>query len=247
MEEERGGKDEDLPIVYTHTQTTQVSKKLLREHRIIAGFESGAFVDAYKMLRTQVLRQLENHGWNAVAVTSPGEHEGKTVTAINLAISLAMELSYTVLLVDADLRHPSIHQYFGLEQRAGLSDYLTGHVNLKNLLINPGNIERFIFLPGGKPMGNSSEMLSSPRMGQLVEDLKTRYPRRVIIFDLPSVLTASDAIAFTRHADASLVVVEDDKTEADDLARAISLLSTNTHILGTVLNKTNSHVMREDR
>lgn len=245
--EESDNDQETPPIIYTQTRSTSVSKEFLRENRVIAGFESGTFVDAYKMLRSQVLQQLENHNWNALAVTSPGEREGKTVTAINLALSLAMELHYTVLLVDADLRHPSVHNYFGLGQRPGLSEYLQHEVDIQDLLINPGNIDGFVVLPGGKPMSNSSEMLSSPRMNQLVNDLKSRYPRRVIVFDLPPVLSASDAIAFTRYVDASLVVVEDDKTETDDLSRAISLLAATTNILGTVLNKSNSQVVKEER
>src|SRR3990167_7321772 len=100
------------PPIYSQTRTIDVAKDFLREKRVISGLEHDAFTDAYKILRTQVLQRLRESRWNSLAVTSPGENEGKTLTAINLAISLAMEVDCTVLLVDADLRHPRVHQYF---------------------------------------------------------------------------------------------------------------------------------------
>ena len=160
-------------IQYSQTRTIEVPKRILREQRIITGFEPGHFVDAYKILRTQVLQRLTENNWNALAITSPGEHEGKTITAINLAISLAMEINYTVLLVDADLRHPSIHTYFGFRPELGLSDYLTRDVPLPEILIHPEGLGHCVILPGGQPLINSGEMLSSPKMARLVDELKT--------------------------------------------------------------------------
>ncbi len=104
-------------ITYSRTRTVEVAEDFLREKRIISGLEQNSFTDAYKILRTQVLQRLKENDWNSLAITSPGVNEGKTLTAINLAISLAMEVNYTVLLVDADLRHPSVHDYFGLKRR----------------------------------------------------------------------------------------------------------------------------------
>ncbi|MHB8622307.1 MAG: CpsD/CapB family tyrosine-protein kinase [Sulfuricaulis sp.] len=223
-------------IAYTHTRTVEVATDLLREKRIISGVEQGSFTEAYKILRTQVLQRLKENGWNSVAITSPGLNAGKTSTAINLAISLAMEVDYTVLLVDADLRHPSIQDYFGLSTEKGLSEYLTDDEPLDGLLIHPATIPRFIVLPGGKPLINSSEMLNSPKMVRLVEELKTRYPSRIVIFDLPPLLNAADALVFSPYVDAALLVIEEGKTEAEDAKRAVGLLQ-GTHFLGTVLNK----------
>src|SRR3989344_5380540 len=165
------------PVInYTRTRTVAVANDLLQERRIISGQEQNSYMDAYRILRTQVLQRLKENSWNSLAITSPGVSEGKTLTAINLAISLAMEVDYTVLLVDADLRHPSVHNYFGLDTGYGLSEYLTDYKPIDELLVHPANIPRFIILPGGKSLTNSSEMLSSPKMVRLVEDLKTRYP-----------------------------------------------------------------------
>jgi protein-tyrosine kinase len=129
-------------IAYSQTRMQQIQQDLLHERRVIAAQETGATADAYRMLRTQVLQRLNENNWNALAITSPGANEGKTLTAINLAISLAQEVTCTVLLVDADLRHPSVHSYFGLSPGKGLSDYLTGNIPLSDLLINPAGIER---------------------------------------------------------------------------------------------------------
>lgn len=222
-------------IEYTQTRTIKVSHDFLREQRIVSGFEQGIFTDAYKILRTKVLQKMRENGWNALAVTSPGEDEGKTLTAINLAISLAMEVDQTVLLVDADLRHPRVHQYFGLRDGPGLSDYLTAGTPLEEILVHPG-IGRFVILPGGKPLQNSSEMLRSPKMVELVQELKSRYPSRIVLFDLPPVLSAADALAFSPYVDAALLVVEEAKTKTEDIVHAAGLLGS-THLIGTVLNK----------
>lgn len=234
-----GGASE--PLSYTHTRTVDVAKNVLRENRIVTALEQNAFTDAYKILRTQVHQRLREKGWNSLAITSPGINEGKTLTAINLAISLAMEVNYTVLLVDADLRHPSVHTYFGLDPEYGLSDYLTADKPLSELLFHPADIPRFAVLPGGKALVNSSEMLNSPKMVRLVEELKTRYSSRIILFDLPPLLSAADALAFTPYVDAALLVIEDGKTQAEDVKHAVSLLQ-GTNFIGTVLNKSTVNV-----
>jgi len=226
-------------IVYTQTRHAEVSNEFLREKRIISGLDPDSFSDAYRILRTQVLQRLRENKWNVLAVTSPGPNEGKTLTAINLAISLAMEVNYTVLLVDADLRHPNVHTYFGLEPEFGLSDYLLSDKPLQELLVHPG-IQGLVVLPGGKPLANSSEMLSSPKMSRLVEELKTRYPSRIVLFDLPPLLATADAIAFAPYVDAALLVLEEGKTSTQDAQHATELLK-DTHLIGAVLNKSLSY------
>ena len=181
----------------SQTQTITVEDSILRENRIVMGLEPCAFTDAYNLLRTQILQRFKENNWNVLAVTSPGEGEGKTLTAINLAISIAREVDYTVLLVDANLRHPWMLEHFGLEHRKGLSDYLTDDVPISELLVRPSRVEHLVLLPGGRPLTNSAEMLNSPKMAQLVEDMKSRYHSRIIIFDLPPVLSSADALAFS--------------------------------------------------
>ena len=224
------------PVEYTQTTSLTVDEAVLRENRIINGLEHSPFTEAYNLLRTQVLQRFKENNWNVLAVTSPGTGEGKTLTAINLAISIAREVDYTVLLVDANLRHPWMLEHFGLAQRKGLSDYLTADTPLGELLVRPSRVEHLVLLPGGRPLSNSAEMLNSPRMAELVEDMKSRYHSRIIIFDLPPVLTSADALAFSPYVDAALLVVEEGVTQKQDVERTLELL-TSTNVIGTVLNK----------
>jgi protein-tyrosine kinase len=225
-------------IIYTHTRSVPVSKEVLRQRKVITGTDNRVVEDAYKILCTQVLKRMRDDGLNALAVVSPGAGEGKTLTAINLAISLSREVGHTVLLVDADLRHPVVHEYFGLGTVPGLSEHLFDELPLENILLNPG-IADFVLLPGGRPVRNSAELLASPKMHTLVRELKNRYPSRMIVFDLPPVLSVADAMAFAPLVDASIMVVEEGKTDTDDLLRAAELLES-TNLIGTVLNKSRS-------
>jgi capsular exopolysaccharide synthesis family protein len=178
---------------------------------------------------------MRTNGWKTLAVTSPGEGNGKTLTAINLAISLAREVNQTILLVDLDLRRPSLGPYFVDGPTRGLSDYLTEGADLEDLLIHPG-IERLVILPGNHSFTQSSEMLSSPKMVQLVEELKTRYTDRLTLFDMPPLLAGDDVIAFLPYLDAVMLVIEEGKTTSDELTKAYQLLG-EKNIMGTVLNK----------
>jgi Mrp family chromosome partitioning ATPase len=129
-----------------------------------------------------------------------------------------------------------MHEFFGILPQYGLSDYLTDDIELSDILINPKGLDHFVILPAGNPVRSSSELLGSPKMCSLVDELTSRYPRRIIIFDLPPILDTADAIAFVPCVDSALVVVEDDVTKEGDLKTAIDMLSV-TNVIGTVLNK----------
>ena len=230
------GQDVPPPIVYTKTRSLDIPLSTLRQRRVMAAYDKGPFVDAYKILRTQVMHRLRENSWNVLGVTSPGHGEGKTLTAVNLAVSLAMESAQTVLLVDADLRSPSIHEVFGLRDCPGLADYLLDNQPVEDLLVHPG-IGRFVLLPGGRAISNSTEILTSPKMLALVEEFKNRYPSRIVIFDLPPLLHTADVLAFSPYTDALLFVVEEGKTTAEQLQRALTLVKNSRPVLGTVLNK----------
>ncbi|HWF62598.1 MAG TPA: CpsD/CapB family tyrosine-protein kinase [Nitrospira sp.] len=224
------------PITYTRTRSLSIAHAVLHGHRVMAAHSKGPFVDAYKILRTQVTQRLRENGWNVVGVTSPGYGEGKTLTAVNLAVSLAMETTQTVLLVDSDLQDPTVHQVFGLKDCLGLADYLLDDQPVEDLLLHPG-IGRFVLLPGGRAISNSTEILTSPKMLALVEELKHRYPSRVVIFDLPPLLHTADVLAFSPYTDALLLVIEEGKTTGEELQRALALVKNSRPVLGTVLNK----------
>jgi capsular exopolysaccharide synthesis family protein len=220
-----------------------VSLDRLRANRVIAGFEGSAPAEAYRVIATQVLQLVRENDWNVLAVVSPGFGEGKTLTCVNLAITLARGVDQHVLLVDADLRVPKVHACLGLPGEPGLSDHLTSEVPLEEVLVDPG-IERLLVLPGGRPLRSASELLGSHRMRQLLARLKRRVPAPIVIFDLPPVLVSADALAFLPLADAVIMVVEEGKTGSDDAMQAAQLLQS-TNLIGTVLNKSRHSSVEE--
>lgn len=232
-----GGTPADLStgLRYTYTRVVEVPQSVLMENRLIAAIPGHEFKDAYRMLRTRVLQTMRENNWTSVAVTGPATGCGKTLTAINLAISLAMEVTHTVLLVDLDLRKPSVHEYFGYKPEVGLSDYLKGDVAVHEMLFSP-SIERLVVLPGREEVPNSSEMLRSPKMVALVNELKHRYPDRLVVFDLPPILAADDALSFAPYTDCMLMVAEAGGTSRDDLQKSLDVLKS-VPVIGTVLNK----------
>ena len=225
-------------IEYTQSHIVTLSNEHLQKNHVLTPETDKIVVNAYKVLRTRVLQQMQQNRWTALAVTSPKPDEGKTLTAINLSISMALKLDYTVLLVDLDFRNPSIHDRFGFQPKCGLGDYLAGRVRLEEVFVNPG-INRLLLLPVQKKEKHSSEILSSTGMKQLVDELRNRYPSRIIIFDLPPVLVGDDVLAFSSIADATLLVVEEGKTTTNDLNRTMGLLE-KKNLIGTVLNRSSA-------
>lgn len=213
----------------------QLDRVVLRKQRLIAGFEPCPYVDAYKVLRTRIIQKLRDKGWNTLAVTSPNPKAGNTVAAINLALSIASEFNQSALLVDSNLRSPSVHEHLGLNPKYGLADHLLDHVELDKILLQPNGLGDLLILPGHRPMLNSSEMMSSPQMAQLVSRLKTQDPSRFVIFDLPDLHT-SDALAFLPLVDAVLLVIEAGATTDANLSNAAERLH-GVPLVGTLLNK----------
>jgi capsular exopolysaccharide synthesis family protein len=217
------------------TKVVPADDAVLREQRVVVPLTHQQLADTFRILRTQVLQKMTAAACSTLAVTSPGAGEGKTLTAVNLAVSLSAYADRFVLLVDLDLRRPGIHRRFGIEPERGLTDYLANDAPLSDCLVNPG-IDRLVVLPAGAPLSGSSEMLATPKMALLAEELKSRYPDRIVIYDLPPLLLTDDALVFLRLVDGCLLVVEEGATRREDLARAVDLLK-DFHVIGTVLNK----------
>lgn len=226
-------------IVYTETTVFRPDPAVLSANRVLGGDAAASATDAYRMLRTRVLQRMRENNWNSLMVTSAGVEEGKSLTAVNLAISLAREVSHTVLLVDLDLRRPGIHEFFGYQPKAGLVDVLESGATMSEVLVNPG-VERLVILPARRRVENSSELLSSPEMLSVIAEIKSRYPERIVIFDMPPVLATDDALAFSPNADAALLVVAEGQTGQSELSTVYEVLS-DCNIIGTVLNKSQGY------
>ena len=192
------------------------------------------------MLRTQVLHTMRENNWTTLAVTGASSGIGKTLISTNLAISISFEVNQTVLLVDLDLRRPTIHKYFDFEPEYGLLDYLKGEAELKDVFVNP-LFKRLVLIPGRSTTTESSELLSSPRMVKLTGDLKSKYDSRIIIFDMPPLLNVDDTMVFLPNVDATLLVVENGKNTQSEVQNAMRLLE-GTNLIGTVLNKADEEI-----
>lgn len=221
-------------VTYKRTRIVPVAPDVLQRRRV-AALSGDANADAFRLLRTQLLLEMRQNGWQTLAVTSPNKGAGKSTVSLNLAITFAMELDCTALLVDADLREPDVRPMLGLPEGPGLADYLLGKAALEDLLVHPG-IGNLVILPGSVEMSNSAELLRSPMMTDLIEELRQRYPDRIVLFDVPPILSGADTLALSTSMDAVVLLVEDRKTSKEDVERACSLLR-HANLIGMVLNK----------
>jgi protein-tyrosine kinase len=212
-----------------------VDPNALERQRVLPGGATGRYGGPYKMLRTQIMRRLNDLGANTFAVIGGAPGAGKTLTAINLAIAIAADHDRTALLVDLDLRRPSIHTKLGIDCTVGIEDCLRYGRPLRDAMVRLVGYERLVVLPAREACVDSSELLGSHRTHECIREMRMRYKDRVLVFDLPPVLHTDDALAFSRHVQAGLLVVGDGTTQRADVKRTLQLLK-DLPILGTVLN-----------
>lgn len=211
-----------------------VSPDVLERHRLIGGLDDQRAVDAYSLLRARILHRVLQRDFKTLGVTSASAREGKSLTAANLAISIALGETHPVLLVDADIRRPSQADLFGLNVEAGLGDYLAGDAALEDVLLRPP-IDGLFILPGRVGCALRPESLSSGKMFQLVLSLKQLLPNGIVLFDLSPALIGGDVVSFAPNLDAVLLVIADRKTNEEALTKTLPLLE-GANIIGTVLN-----------
>jgi protein-tyrosine kinase len=219
-----------------HAARLAVDWPALRERRILSPDDDQAAGQAYRMLRTQVLHRSRAHGLAIVGIVSAINGEGKTLTAINLALGLAAEPNQTVLLLDLDLRRPAIARTLGIQPERGLESWLTGDDPTRDVCYAIEGVERLYVLPTLAPVPGSSEVLAGLGTRRLFNELKGREPGRLLIVDLPPVLLSDDALMVAPLLDAVVLVVHERRTRREDVVRVIELLG-NTRIVGTVLNR----------
>lgn len=206
----------------------------LDRHHIISHRTRRKDADVFRFLRTQILQAMDKHGLKTIAISSPRYGDGKSTTAINLAVSISQDLKQTVLLVDLDLRKPSLEGYLNLTVNRGLTDYLQEKASVADCLIRLP-FERLSVFPAGKPIDASSETLGSPEMGKLASELKSRYDDRIIIYDMPPLLEQDDPLVFLPHVDSVLLIAREGVTTAQELKRSLDILQS-AKIIGVVLN-----------
>ncbi len=216
-------------------QTLRIAGRSTFSDGLVVCTQPGSITaEQFRKLRTRVLGLDIDDQIRTIMVTSATESEGKTVVAANLAAAIAFDLNINALLVDTDLRNPSVGEMFGFKQARGLSDYLVGQENIANYFIRTG-IDRLSIIPGGSGKDNPSELLGSMKMENLVNELKSRYSDRYIIFDSSPLLATTEPSVLTKMVDGIILVVRAGVTPRDTIQQALSHLDSEK-ILGMVLN-----------
>jgi protein-tyrosine kinase len=191
--------------------------------------------EQFKILRTNMLFPESGRSPRLVMVTSALPGEGKSFVAANLAVSVAQHVNWNVLLIDCDLRRPSIHRQFGYQESPGLSDYLSNGISLQPLLLKT-RIDNLTILPSGKPPRNPSELLSSDRMSALLKEVAARYQDRLIIIDSPPPRMAAESGALARLVDGIVLVVKYASTPREAVSDLIDKIG-KEKVLGAIINR----------
>ncbi|MBE9544760.1 MAG: polysaccharide biosynthesis tyrosine autokinase [Proteobacteria bacterium] len=221
--------------VYSQSTQIELSTEAVIENRCVCIEPDSPEIDCYKVLRTKIQQMTQEKGWNTVMITSPRSGDGKTLTAINLALTFSKTFNQTILLVDCDLRKQDVHKLLGFHSESGLVDYLVNDRPLNEFIIWP-SVEKLTLISGGRMIQNSTELLGSPRMKKLVEEIKLRYDDRYVLFDVPPVLGSADTLALVPFIDSIVMVVEEGKTSTRDVQKALEVLP-KEKFLGFVMNK----------
>lgn len=220
---------------YNVTAVQQSCDKHREAKRVLHGVSNQVVKDSFNVLRTLLLQRTRTNGWNTLMVTSPTRGNGKSTVATNLAISIARDASQTALLVDANLRWPSIADSLGVDCERGLTDLLMESLEPPEVLVNPG-IDKLVVMGSGRAVQETADLIGAPSMRNLVIEMKHRYPDRYVIFDCPHVLDMPDTMMFASYVDGIVLVVEEGVTTKRELQIALEMLEA-ANVIGVVLNK----------
>lgn len=194
--------------------------------------------EQYRKLKTLILQMTRDEFRNTVLVTSAVSGEGKSLTCANLAVMLAREYAQTVLLIDADLRRPSLQTYLGMRPLLGLSDCLEDRIDVGRAIMKAG-LPKLSFLAAGRKVANPSELLSSYRMKEFIEEVKNRYRDRYIIIDTPPALLYAETQAMSALVDGVVAVVREGAATLKDVRDMMDILK-GTPTLAVVFNDVSS-------
>lgn len=233
-QEEFTAKGVEVSVVSSNISTTVRSREVIidleRLHAVgmvTPDRPRSAIAEEFRVIKRPVLKNVLDRDIlnpNLIMVTSALPGEGKSFTALNLAISVAMELDHTVLLVDADVSKPSILNVLGLQPERGLMDVLSEkNYDLSSSLLRT-NIPKLSILPAGMPHARATELLASEAMNRLLDDMAARYSDRVIIFDSPPLIPTTEARVLATHMGQVLMVVEAGRTSNAALRQALGTI-----------------------
>lgn len=221
-----------------------VDRTAMRARKVVFAEDSSAAARAYRMLRAQVLRRVHASGLGTIGIVSSASGEGKTLTAVNLALSLAGDPNHNVTLIDMDLRRPSVAATLGVNPQVGLDTWLTAPEQpVADVLYGLEGLSRLSLVPTVTPVPAASEALAGGRTRELIETVRAAESRRVVVVDLPPALLSDHVLTIAPLLDGFILVVTEGKTLRDDVERVFELLGRD-RIIGTVLNRSSDSEQR---
>ncbi|MBI5430606.1 MAG: tyrosine-protein kinase family protein [Nitrosomonadales bacterium] len=234
-----------IPVHGTAPQSSQTMLDLTRFRQlggITPNEEKTQIAEAFRMIKRPLITNAFNQGagfiknGNLIMVTSALAGEGKSFCAINLAMSIAMEMDHTVLLVDADVARPSIPKYLGLKAQRGLLDILLDDkLELSDVMLRT-NVEKLSVLTAGSKSRNATELLASQNMSKLLEDIAQRYRDRIVIFDSPPLLLTTESHVLATQMGQIVMVVEAETTPRNTVMEALRQIES-CDVINFIFNK----------
>lgn len=205
------------------------------DDKLVSFFAPSSLVtEQFRRLRTHIIKPGVTNSPKIILISSAMSGEGKSLIAINLAIIIAVELHSHALLIDCDLRNPSISRWFGMSEKKGLSNYLIGEGDIPDLLVKT-SVDKLTLMCGGTVQDNPVELIGSDKMKTLIQDLKARYDDRYIILDSSPLLATTEPTVLNEMADAILLVVKSGETPRETVQQALKLVD-KSKVMGVILN-----------
>jgi protein-tyrosine kinase len=208
----------------------------LQSQRIVAYDGKDIRSRSFDILRTEILQSMDLKGWKTLAVTSPTPSCGKTLTAINLALSVARQPERQVILADLDLRKPQVATYLGLECQDGVVGVIEGRVQLDSAIVQPRVGDSRLEVLPTVPTSNASDLIGSGAMKLLLQDIRGHVQSRIVILDLPPLLAGHDVISILPQVDCVLLVAAVGTTKVSEIEECKKYLQ-GTDVVRFVLNK----------
>lgn len=209
-------------------------EKQLATSRIVA-YRSSHDSVPYDVMRTKLLHQMRANNWSRVAIVSPSQGAGKTLTSVNLAFSLARQTNFFAILLELDMRRPSLAKAIKLADDCQFSRVLSGDDPAELHLRRYG--KNLMFGTNRTTVRNPAELLQGTDAGKIVDSIEAKYQPDIMIFDTPPVFSGDDTLAFLDQVDCVLLVAEAEKSTIDEIDKCEQELAARTNVLGVVLNK----------
>lgn len=225
--------EERVDALWAGLQPLEVDDKQLERHRVVTR-DAGPTATPFDILRTKVLLLMRQNGWRRLAVTSPMPDSGKTTTACNLALGLGRQKDLRSILLDLDLRDPSVREFFSCEPKQTIGRVLNGDVEFADQAMRIG--DNVAVSMARRPESDPTRLLLSEETAETIDKIERDFNPDLMIFDLPSVLVNDDTRAFLKNADCALIVIRANQTRYAHFDTCEREIAEQTNVLGVVLN-----------